>query len=78
MRRLLQRSKRYFRENLGIPFIVGFQILLIACGILLSQNNSALATEVAVYAYYLLTAGVVLQLVSFLRLKKKVDLAENR
>ncbi len=69
----IPKIRRYFKENLGAPFILGFQVLLLVCGGLLIQGNPALANRVAVYAYYLLVAGVVLQLVSFLRQEKKSE-----
>ena len=67
---------RYFRdhkENLGAPFVVGFQVLLLVCAGLLVQGDSGLANEVAVYAYCLLVAGVVLQLISFVLCGEKKD-----
>jgi len=66
------RLKRYFGENLGAPFIIVFQILLVACAGLLVQGNSAMANEVAVYAYYSLVVGVVLQLVCFIKHGKRL------
>lgn len=71
------RVLRYFRENLGAPFVVGFQALLLACAGLLVQGDSGLANEVAVYAYYLLVAGVVLQLVSFVWHQKESKREDN-
>jgi len=61
------KIKRYFRENPGVPFIIMFQVLLLVSAGLLVQGGSGLANEVAVYAYYLLVVGVVLQLISFIR-----------
>ena len=58
---------RYFRENFGAPYIIGFQALLLVYVGLLTQGSSASVNGVAVYAYYMLAVGVVLQLVSFLR-----------
>lgn len=58
---------RYFRQNLGAPFVIIFQLLLLACAALLIRGNSTLANEVAIYAYYSLVLGVLLQFVSFLR-----------
>jgi hypothetical protein len=66
----LLKVKKYFRENLGAPFVIGFQMLLLVCASLLIMDSSMLANEVAVYAYYLLVIGVVLQLFSFLRHRK--------
>ena len=54
---------RYFRENPGAIFIIGFQVLLISAAAFLIYGDSLLANEVAVYGYYSLVMGVVLQLV---------------
>jgi hypothetical protein len=67
------RLREYFRENLGAPFVVGFQVLLLVCAGLLIQGDSGLANEVAVYAYSLLVAGSVLQLGSFVRRGEEVE-----
>jgi heme/copper-type cytochrome/quinol oxidase subunit 4 len=67
MKRFLLRAKEYFRENLGAPFVIGFQILLLTCAGLLVIGNSALANDLAVAAYFSLVIGVVLQFVSFLK-----------
>jgi len=77
IRQFLPRAKRYFRENLGAPFIIGFQLLLLVCAGLLIRGNSVIANEVAVYAYFLLVIGVVLQLIAYVRhgnvMEKKSD-----
>jgi len=71
------RIKRYFKDNPGAPFIIGFQLLLLACAGSLIQGNSVMANEVAVYAYFLLVIGVILQLVAYIRhgnmMEKKSD-----
>lgn len=59
--------KEYFRENLGAPFIIGFQIFLLVCAGLLIGGASVWADGLAVLAYFSLVIGVVLQLISFLR-----------
>ena len=66
-------TAKYFRENLGAPFIIGFMALLIVCAGLLIQGNSSLANDVAVYAYYFLVIGVVLQLASYLKYGKSEE-----
>jgi len=63
----LVRVKRFFRENPGAVFIVGFQALLVACAVMLVFGMGGLAEGVAVVAYFMLVAGVVTQLVCFLR-----------
>ena len=71
------RIKRYFKDNPGAPFIIGFQLLLLVCAGLLFQENSVMANEVALSAYFLLVIGVILQLVAYLRhgnmMEKKSD-----
>jgi hypothetical protein len=63
-------AKGYVRENWGSPFIVGFIFLLLTAAVLLSVGSSIWAESIAVYAYYLLVAGVVLQLVCYLKYKR--------
>ena len=65
------RVKGYVRENWGAPFIVGFMVLLIIAAGFLVMGLAVLANEVAVYAYYALVAGVVLQFVCFLKFGEK-------
>ena len=61
------KVNKYFKENLGAPFVIGFQILLLVCAGLLIGGNSVWADGLAVVAYFSLAIGVVLQLISFLR-----------
>jgi hypothetical protein len=63
--------KRYLKGSPGALFILGFQLLLLICVGLLIQGYSVMASEVAVYAYYMLLAGVVLQLTSSIRSRKE-------
>ena len=65
------KVKGYVKENWGSPFIAGFMLLLIAAAVTLSVSLSSLANNVALYAYYTLVAGVVLQLASFLKYRGK-------
>jgi len=58
---------RYFRENPGAIFIIAFQLLLISSAAFLISGDSVLANGVAVYSYYSLVVGVVLQLVTVVR-----------
>jgi hypothetical protein len=59
--------KRFFRANAGAVFILGFQVLLVACAAMLVFEMAWLAEGVAVVAYFLLVVGVVFQLVCFVR-----------
>ena len=67
----LLRVKGYVRENLGAPFIIGFMLLLMVAAGSLSMGLDVLANEVAVYAYYALVAGIVLQLICFVKFGEK-------
>lgn len=58
------------KENWGAPFVVGFMALLMVAAVALSMDFAVLADEVAVYAYFALVVGVVLQLVCFLKHRK--------
>lgn len=61
------RVKRFFRENPGALFVVGFQVLLVTCAVMLVLGMAWLAEGVAVAAYFLLVVAVVVQLVCFVR-----------
>lgn len=69
--KIVSTIKGFFIKNLGAAFIIGFQALLLTCAGFLIQGNSALANDVAIYAYFLLVAGVILQAVSFVKDKGK-------
>ena len=63
----LVRVKRFLRGNPGAVFVLGFQVLLVACAVMLVFGMASVAEGVAVGAYFSLVAGVVLQLVWFVR-----------
>ncbi len=65
------RVKGYVRENWGAPFIVAFMVLLMVAAASLSLSLSSFADDVAVYGYYALVAGVVLQLACFVKYRGK-------
>jgi hypothetical protein len=65
VRRFLVWAKEYLRENWGAPFVLGFMALLLATAVCLISGLEWWASEMAVYAYYALVVGVVLQLVCF-------------
>ena len=70
--RVPSRIKRYFKENLGTPFITGFIIILLVAAVSVATGSESLAAnEFATYAYYALVVGVVLQLVCFLKYNKR-------
>ncbi len=63
----LARLKRYFRENWGAPFVIGFMVLLLVSAAYLSLGLQIFANEIAFYAFYLLVAGVGLQISSYIK-----------
>ena len=69
--RFLGRIMGYVRENWGAPFVLGFIVLLVVAAVFLAVGLEWLASEVANYAYFALVAGVVLQLVCFLKFGEK-------
>ena len=70
-RTVLKKVPKYLRENPGAPFIVAFQIMLVTCAILLASGQEEAANGLAVYAFYSLVAGVLLQFVAFLKYGKE-------
>jgi len=67
----LVRFKRFLRENPGAGFVVGFQVLLVSCAVLLAVGLGFVAEGVAVVAYFMLAAGVLVQLVWYVRRRDK-------
>ena len=55
------------RENWGAPFVLAFIALLISSAVYLSIGNSSIANNIAVYAFYALVLGVVLQIASYVK-----------
>jgi undecaprenyl pyrophosphate phosphatase UppP len=70
-REVFASFKDYVRENWGAPFVVGFMALLMVAAVSLLMDYIVLADEVAVYAYYALVIGVVLQLACFMKYRKR-------
>ena len=66
MKAVLSRTVRFFKKNPSAVFVVGFQVLLIIAVVLLVLS-SPWAEAVGNVAYFVLVAGVVLQLVSYSR-----------
>jgi hypothetical protein len=65
------KVKGYVKENWGSPFIAGFMFLLIVAAFSLSVGWSSIADNNAVYAFYALVGGVILQLICFLKYSNK-------
>lgn len=67
VKHLLIKVLRYLKENPGTPFIVAFQVMLIICAVLLAYDQEAMANNIAIYAFYSLVVGVILQFIAFLK-----------
>jgi hypothetical protein len=67
----------HVKKNWGSPFIVGFILLFVGAAVSLSEGLSSLADGIAIYAYYALIVGVILQLVCFVKYREKVGEAET-
>ena len=66
-----EKTKRYVTENWGIPFIVGFMILLFSSAVLLAGGLVSTAENTATFAYFALVIGVVLQLLSLSKIRRR-------
>jgi hypothetical protein len=64
----LVKAKGYLVRNPGVPFIIAFQALILACAFLVIQENP-IVDVVAVSAFGFLVLGVVLQAVGSVRQK---------
>jgi len=73
---IVNEIKDYVRGNWGSPFVAAFFLLLLLATVCLSADTYALADTAATYAYFALTIGVFLQLVCFLKDRKKVTAVE--
>jgi heme/copper-type cytochrome/quinol oxidase subunit 4 len=65
------KVKAYVRENWGAPFVAGFMFLLVVAAVSLVMGLEFFADGVAVFAYFALVVGVVLQLACFLKYGEK-------
>ena len=63
------KIERYFIKKPRALFIIVFDVLIVTCAFLLIQGNP-LVNDVAVFAYWSLVIGVVLQAVAFLKNKR--------
>ena len=61
------RIVSYLKKNPGALFIISFQIMLVTCAILMASGNETAANELAIYAFYALVIGVILQFAAFLK-----------
>jgi uncharacterized membrane protein len=62
-----ERLRGYLKENWGAPFIIAFMVMLMMAAGYLCYGLGSIADDIAVYAYYSLVIGVVLQLICYLK-----------
>ena len=67
LKRFIVWFKGFVRENPGALPILCFQGLLVACAVFLALDMQWLAEGLAVVAYFMLVAGVLIQLANYLR-----------
>jgi amino acid transporter len=72
----MAKIKSYVKENWGAPFIIAFMTLLLSSAISLSAGSAQLADTIAIYAFYALVIGVLLQLICFLKYRKNLPESE--
>lgn len=66
--RFAVKIKNYLFKNLGAPFILVFNALILVVAYMIVQGNS-FVNELAVLAYCFLVVGVILQAICYLRYK---------
>lgn len=66
-------ATEYLRRNWGAPFVSIFIILLLVVAGELSYGSEALANDLAVYAFYFLAAGVLLQIASYVKFRNEPE-----
>ncbi|HGJ66018.1 TPA: hypothetical protein ENS27_11615 [bacterium] len=70
---IMAKIRSYIKENWGAPFIIAFMTLLLSSAVSLSAGSAQLADTIAIYAFYALVIGVVLQLACFLKYRKNLS-----
>jgi hypothetical protein len=64
---LIENLRTYIVRNWGAPFIIAFAILIVISGILSVSGSAEIAGVLAVYSYYALAIGIVLQGLSYVK-----------
>jgi hypothetical protein len=71
-KQIREQTLRYVKGNWGFPFITAFLILLFAAALQnIVAGEASLAELTAIFAYFALALGVVLQLVYFIKNRSK-------
>jgi cell shape-determining protein MreD len=69
--------KDYIKENWGVPFIIGFLMLLLSAAVLLAAGYISTAEMTANVAYFTLAAGVFLELICLGKNRQKGEKVLN-
>ncbi len=67
---LIVKVKNFVVSNLGAPFILIFDVLILTVAFMIVQRN-AFVNDLAVLAYCFLVVGVILQAVSYIRYRSR-------
>ncbi|MEM3874100.1 MAG: hypothetical protein QXU45_03095 [Candidatus Bathyarchaeia archaeon] len=67
LKQFLVWFRGFIKRNPGALPILGFQGLLITCAVLLVFGMNETADNIAVIAYFMLVAGVLIQLADYVR-----------
>ena len=70
LKKIISSFKRYVSENWGAPFIAMFILILMMTCVSFLIGKVSLAASLAIDAYYVLIAGVALQLICFIKQRK--------
>ena len=73
LKKFLTSFKGYIEANWGLPLIGLCILFLMATAVCSFIGLSSLADSLAIYAYYALIAGVILQLICFIKYRKRRD-----
>jgi len=65
--------EKYFKENIGVLFVLICHGLIFLCAGLLIQGSLTLANGVALGAYFILNIALVLQITYFIQHRKVED-----
>ncbi len=67
MYKLLGRLSAYLRQNPGVPFVLGFELLLVVAALYLIGGDVNDANAIGVFAFILLVIGVAMLAISVIK-----------
>ena len=69
-KKMVATLKRFSIENWGFPFISLFLIFLFSSAVLVAAGLASVADIAAIFAYFFLLTGVILQIICFSKNRK--------